>query len=98
MKYENLCAVKDVFDHTNRIFWGTREHTDGGWCYVGRPESWTIKPGCIVPFPSDKVFAVYVNERRILFEYGAEPADPDDPLSPIDWKERYRGKIWPSTF
>ena len=98
VKYENLRAVKYVLENTDRIFWGIREHSDGGWCYVGKPDNWTIKPKCQVPFPDDKVFALYVNPSKCLFEYGAEAADTEDPLSHYEWKERFRGRTWPRTF
>ncbi len=97
VQYENLRAVKWVLTHPGRIFWGVRMYSEGGWCYVGRPDEWHIRQNVIVPFPRHLVFAVYVNPRRELFEYGAEKVDPDDPLNPIDWQGRYGGLIWKST-
>lgn len=85
-------------DHPQRIFWGIREFNEGGWCYVGIPEEWHVRQDVIAPFPKNKVFAVYINPLRRLFEYGAEPADPEDPMSPIGWKDRYRGLKWKNTF
>ncbi len=98
IQYENLRAVKYVLDHPQRIFWGIREFNEGGWCYVGIPEEWHVRQDVIAPFPKNKVFAVYINPLRRLFEYGAEPADPEDPMSPIGWKDRYRGLKWKNTF
>jgi hypothetical protein len=98
VQYENLRAVEYVFKHPERIFWGVRVYSEGGWCYVGRPEEWCVRQGITVPFPKHLVFAVYINSRRELFEYGAEKTDPDDPLNPIDWQGRYGGLIWKSTF
>jgi hypothetical protein len=98
VQYENLRAVKYVLDNPDRIFWGIREYNEGGWCYVGRPEEWHIKQTVIVPFPKSRVFAVYINPLKRVFEFGAEPADAEDSLSPAGWKDRYRGLIWKSTF
>ncbi len=99
VRYENLRAVKHVLDNPKRIFWGVRKYNQGGWCYVGKPDEWYIKPGVAVPFPENKVFTVYVNPLRRVYEYGAEPAASDDPSCPIDWKstDRYRGLKWKST-
>jgi hypothetical protein len=97
IQYENLRAVRHVLDYPERIFWGVRVYSEGGWCYVGRPSTWYIKQDTIVSFPEHLVFAVYVNPRRRVFEYGAERVDPDDPLSPLDWQGRYGGLKWKST-
>ena len=97
VRYENLRAVKHVLSSPQRIFWGVREYNEGGWCYVGRPERWHIRPEVVAPFPHDKVFAVYINPLKRMYEFGAECADPEEPGSPIGWKDRYRGLKWKST-
>ncbi len=96
--YQNLRAAKHVLENPKRIFCGVREFNEGGWCYVGRPSEWHIKERHVVPFPEDKVFAVYLNPRLFVYECRAEYAAEDDPLCPINWTTRYRGLIWKSTF
>jgi hypothetical protein len=52
----------------------------------------------VVPFPHDKVFAVYINSRMQVYECRAEFIAEDDPLAPIDWQTRFRGLTWKSIF
>lgn len=95
--FENLRYAKEVLEAPHRIFEGTREHQRGGWCFVGRPTEWYLREGVIVPFPKDKVFAVYLNPRMLVYAWRAEPADPEDRSSPLGFKTRYRRQVWPST-
>lgn len=96
--YENLRCAKEVLEDPCRIFEGTREHQSGGWCFVGRPGTWHIRERVIVPFPCDRVFAVYLNPRMVVYAWRAEKTDPDDPLSPIGFAQRYRRLVWTRTF
>lgn len=95
--YENLTCAKDVLENPRRIFEGTREHQTGGWCFVGGPGEWHIRQDVIVPFPRNLVFAVYLNPSMVVYDWRAEKQDPDDPLSPLGFGERYRRRIWPHT-
>jgi len=97
VKYQNFEAAKYVLDNPRRIFSGVRQFNEGGWCYVGCPQNWYIKERVCVPFPDNMIFTVYLNLNMFLYEFRAELRDDDDPLSPIDWKYRYRGLIWKST-
>lgn len=96
-RFLNLEAAKCVLDDPKRIFFGVREYNEGGWCYVGRPERWYIRPNVDATFPQHLVFAVYVNPRMHIYECRAEMAAQDDPLSPVDWQNRYRGLVWKTT-
>ena len=97
VQFENIrLAVIEVLDDPKRIFTGIRELNEGGWCYVGRPKAWCVREGRIVPFPSNLVYAVYMNDRMWVFEWRAERADSEDLLSPIDWKNRFAGRVWTS--
>ena len=93
--YENLRAAKYVLENAERIFFGVREFNEGGWCYTGHPITWYIRERIEVPFPKDKLFAVYVNPRMRVFECRAEFVAADDPLCPVNWRTRYRGLTWP---
>jgi hypothetical protein len=96
--YENLRAAKHVLEHTERIFVGTRQYNQGDWwCYTGRPDEWYIREGIVVPFPQDKIFAVYLNPNMRVYECRAEYAADDDARCPKDWQTRYRGLTWKST-
>lgn len=97
VKYENLRAVRAVLDDPKRIYTGIRVINEGGFCYVGRPETWYIKEDTEVPFPKNRVFAVYLNDRMCIYDFTAEYIDSEDPLSPRDWKNRFMGLLWQST-
>lgn len=92
--FQNLRAAKYVLENVERIFFGVRDFNEGGWCYTACPGTWYIRERIEVPFPKDKVFAVYVNPRLHVFECRAEWAADDDPLCPVDWQTRYRGLAW----
>jgi len=92
--FENLRAAKYVLENVERIFFGVREFNQGGWCYAGHPLTWYIRESIEVPFPHDKVFAVYLNPRMYVYECRAEVAASDDPLCPLNWQTRYRGLAW----
>ncbi len=96
--YENLRAAKYVLDHTERIFYGVRtSFYPGGWCYTGRPMEWYIKERIEAPFPSNRIFAVYINPQMKVYECRAEFQADDDPLAPIDWQTRFGGLTWKRT-
>ena len=95
--YENLRAAKFVLENVRRIFFGLRRFTEGGWCYTGRPEEWCVRPDVTATFPSNRVFAVYVNSRLHVFQCRAEYADENDRDCPRNWESRYRGLIWKNT-
>jgi|SRR6185437_5850122 len=97
VRYENLRAAKWVLEHPERIFYGVREYNEGGWCYTARPSSWYVREREEGPFPQNLVFAVYLNPNMRVYECRAEMASGDDPFSPTDWQNRYRGLTWKST-
>ncbi|MCX5771626.1 MAG: hypothetical protein NTZ09_15340 [Candidatus Hydrogenedentes bacterium] len=101
VRFDNLEAAKHVLENTVLIFSGVRMFNKGGWCYVGYPEMWTIRENVTAPFPRNMVFAVYVNALMVLYECRAEIAEKiegEEQLYPKDWKNRYGGLIWKSTF
>jgi len=97
VQYQNLQVVKEVLDNPKRIFSKIRPITRGGWCYVGRPKIWYVAENCTASFPEDRVFAVFLNDRKVVYTFRAEFADGEDPLSPKDWKNRFGGLVWKST-
>jgi len=96
--YENFRAAKHVLENPQRIFTGIREFNEGEWwCYTGRPERWHVAEAVTAPFPKNRVFAVYLNSRMIVYECRSEPAAEDDSMCPLDWQNRYGGLVWKST-
>ena len=60
VRYENFRAAKYVLEHPERIFSGTRQFNEDGWCFTGRPKVWYVKEQVEAPFPETLVFAVYL--------------------------------------
>jgi hypothetical protein len=96
VKYENLRAVDEVLKNPKRIFWGIREHSEGGWCYIGKPTKLYIRENEAIDFPQNMVFAVYVTDRYEVFDWIVEYADDKDNLNPKGWEDRYRSLKWMS--
>ncbi|MGR3302020.1 MAG: hypothetical protein ACUZ8I_05890 [Candidatus Scalindua sp.] len=95
----NLSTVHEVLNNPNRIFSGlNRPHSDSSnmLCFVGKPKYWYVgtSKSVSVPFPSNLVYLVFLNERNSIFEFRAEKADTEDPLSPIGWKDRFGERTW----
>jgi len=96
--FQNLRAVKHVLENVERIFRDIREFNQGGWCFTGRPERWCVRNEDIeVPFPPGRILAVYLDPALRVFDFQAEKTAQDDPLSPIDWQNRYGALMWKST-
>ena len=94
--YWNLETAKEVLEHPHRIFERVRVYEQGGFCYVGKPVHWYIRPACRVPVLPKRVFAVYLNPNMRLYEARLEFAAEDDPYSPINWQDRYGALLWKS--
>ena len=94
VRYWNLITAKFVLENTKRILGGVREFNTGGWCFVGRPKLWYIRDDVKASFPTDQVFAVYLNPNLRVYECRAERMETDDPNCPMDWKNRFRSLVW----
>lgn len=93
-KWKNVLTAKHVLDNPLRIFVGIRRSfSENGWCYVGKPRTWFIRENEKVAFPQDLVYAVYLNDRKAIYDHIAEVADVKDLNSPEDWENRFGGVI-----
>lgn len=89
----NLYTAQEVLLNPTKIYVGLKRPFDqDGWCYIGKPAQWSFKE-CDVPFPKDRVYAVYLNSRRTLFDHYHEEADPRDHLSMEGWENRFEDVI-----
>lgn len=93
-KVYRLEAAKEVLEAPARIYQGVREFNEGGWCYVGRPHQYAMKPDIWVPVPEHLVFAVYLNPHYHVYEWRCEKTAKGDRFAPIDWQDRYGGVSW----
>jgi hypothetical protein len=93
-EFKNLWCVKKVLDNPLQIYSGVRQLNYGFWCYTGRPESWWIKPNVESDFPDHLVYAVYLNDRFVLYSFRAELADEKDNSHIRGWEDRFGGLKW----
>lgn len=101
-RFLNLFTVYEVLNNPNRIFAGLkRPFSDSSkrLCVVGKPRYWYVgkENSSEVPFPSELVYLVFLSERNSVFEFGAEDADQEDPLSPVNYETRYGEILWKKT-
>lgn len=94
VKVYNLETAKHVLELPERIYHGVREYNEGGWCYVGRPEQYAIRPRVWVPLPDHLIFAVYLNPSYHVYEWRLEKVSDNDPLAPLDHENRYGELSW----
>ena len=96
--FVNVKTVFEVLHNPNRIFSGlNRPYSDSDkkLCVVGKPRFWYVGKNYVqAPFPPECVYVVFLSERMSVFEFGREEPDPKDPLSPIDYENRFRKLIW----
>lgn len=96
-KYRNLVPAVFVLERPLLIFEGVREYQEGGWCYVGRPEFFFLRPTVQVSLPAGRVFAAYLNPLRRLYEWRLETAEADSSPYPKGHESRYKRLAWKST-
>ncbi|MBI1320579.1 MAG: hypothetical protein GC168_16775 [Candidatus Hydrogenedens sp.] len=95
VEYENLRCVKEVLDNPLNIYCGVRHMNYGFWCFVGRPKRYYVREGVIAePFPEHLIYAVYLNDRFILYSFRPERASADDRNHIDRWEERFGGLKW----
>jgi hypothetical protein len=83
-KAQNLRAAKEVLCSPARIFQHIRpDERESGWCYSGVPQCLWDEHGHKAGMPANHVFTVYLNSGCVVFEWGPETVDREDPGSPI---------------
>jgi len=97
VKYLNLIAAKAVLENTLLIFEGVREFQEGGWCFIGRPESHYVRENVTAPLSHDQVFAVYLNPAMSVYEWRLEDAEESNSWYPMGHQNRYDRLVWKST-
>ena len=97
-RFRNIETALGVLHNPNRIFSGLNRplrDSSNMLCFVGKPRYWFVgTSGSNVPFPTNLVYLVFLNERRSIFEFGAEFSDAEDPLNPENWRDRFGELLW----
>lgn len=88
-------CVQEVLRDPLSIWDGLRDRRFGGRCYVGVPSCRWFDNESSAPPPPGMVFAVFVNPRGCVFEWGWEKADEANPELPKGYDKRFGGRIWP---
>lgn len=93
--FDGSC-VQEVLLSPKAIFVGLRQFQQGGVCYVGRPSRRWFDSGSQGPPPPGMVYTVFVNPRDMVFDWGWERSDQENPEWPEGYQDRfYGGRLWP---
>lgn len=101
-KAQNLRSADAVLKNPDRVFKHIRaDDEESGWCYSKRLPMIHDSDGNRVPARPGTVFSVYMNTDCSVYEWGADEADPDDPMSPRGARQgmgtergRFGGLAW----
>ena len=92
-KYYELFSAHEVLQHPEVIFEDLRrDGHDRSMCYVGKPNCFRERVKH-PPHPG-MVFSVYITKAKVIFEWGWELEDKDNPGLPIDIKRRFGKTLW----
>lgn len=77
------------------------EQSDEWLCYISKPGIRFVhvvgkpgKPNEAYPQPTDRLFMVFVNEKRVIYNWRWEMADHQNPNCPIDDELRFDQVLW----
>ncbi len=69
-KYLDSLMIKEVLEKPLCVFGGLkRENMADGRCYCGVAKTRFLDKGIKVPFPPDRLFVVFVNDRDEIFDW-----------------------------
>ena len=95
--FANLITCYYVLNSPKRIFANLQRpcrDTSDYLCFVGKPQEWYVGNRNKVPFPENLVYAVFLNDRYSIIEFGAEEISYNDKYSPENWEDRFGDLIW----
>jgi hypothetical protein len=92
--YHALKSVQEVLKAPSVIFEGLkRPDKENGLCYCGTPRRY-LNEDIEAPPPPGKVFTVYIDKNRVIFEWRWDKADEFQPNFPKDPKHRFDKLKW----
>jgi len=72
-----------------------REGFEKGLCFTGKTDRYRLRQAVETPFPRGKVFAIYMDKSRFIFEWRLEREDPEHDGHPVRWTQRFTRRLWP---
>lgn len=95
VRYYNMLSIPEVLEKPTAIFKGLgRENFKEGLCYCGKPNHRYWDHTTTVPFPDDKIFLVFANSKKIIFDWRTEKEDHNNPGFPNGYATRFDDLIW----
>ncbi len=91
--------VPHVLESPTAIFEGLRREEDDdkwgeGWrCYCGVPEHAYTRDGAQIPARTGRVLLVFVNSRRIAYNWRWEKSDIENFRLPADHEGRFKTRL-----
>lgn len=85
--------VPEILKKPAAIFQGVRDGEKDWLCYSGIPSKSFLEPGGqeLPPRPK-RVYLVFVNRERVVYNFRWEPCDPANPLVPENHESRFGRK------
>jgi len=91
-----LETVPVVLREPKAIFEGLqREGFENGLCFTGKTDRYWVRQSVETPFPPGRVFAIYMDESRFIFEWRLEQEDAEHDGHPVRWTRRFARRLWP---
>jgi hypothetical protein len=88
---ELIELVPPIVRNPKAVFRGVRDRVERRWlCYVGLPDcAYDRVSGHRIPPWPGKVFLVFVNANRVVYNWRWDPADLDKPYLPEQYEIRF---------
>lgn len=97
---EAAYTVQEVLCRPSAIFEGLKREADEphggstGWrCYCGVPSKRFLEDGKETQTPNNRVFLIFVDHDRIVYNWHWVMASDDDPKLPIDYNTRFSRQV-----
>lgn len=96
-KFFEALSIPDVLRKPSAIFQGLeRDNFEAGFCYTGIPAHRYLDHNITVPPPPGFVFTIFMDKDLVIFDWRWERADSKMARHPLDFKNRFRKKLWPN--
>lgn len=93
----DAAMIPEVLAKPTAIFMGLkRENMGDGISYCGVAKTRFLDKYTTVPFPPDRVFMVFINEKDEIFDWDMTREDPGFTHFPINCDDRFINLLWPT--
>ena len=97
IRYFNALLIPETLKNPIAIFKGLeRDNHEDGWCYCGKPskrrQHWDETT--TVPFPDGKIFLVFADKNRFVFNWRMEKENHYYSGLPKNFETRFGQTLW----